>query len=448
MDLAKLTETLRNAGVVGAGGAGFPSYAKLNKTADTIILNCAECEPLLKLHRQVMRDYAQEIMTALEMIAEAIEVSRIIIAIKPSYEEAVCAVRELLPSFQHIEIGLLPETYPAGDEVITIYETTGRVVPPGNIPIAVGVIVYNVETVLNVYRAVYEGKPVTTKFVTVAGEVRNPVTLEVPLGITAEELVSLAGGVTSDRVVYLSGGPMTGELVPPSCAVTKTTNAILVLPEDNFVVRKLRARVSMDFSRAKSVCCSCRMCTDLCPRHLLGHPISPAAFMTAAVNNAASNITPFLDTLYCSQCGLCEMYACFQDLSPRTLIGKYKAGLRQYGVARGDVTEAKPVSPARAFRAVPKERLTARLGLSAYDKAAPLTKTERAFKDVKIMLSQHIGAPCEPCVKVGDKVEAGTLIAKTPEGKLGVALHASVDGEITEITDSYIRIQQRIRTAM
>lgn len=176
MDLAKLTEIMRDAGVVGAGGAGFPSYAKLNKTADTIILNCAECEPLLKLHRQVMRDYAYEIMSALETVAAALDVEHIIIAVKGSYKQAVEAVKAHLSSFKHIEIGLLPETYPAGDEVITIYETTGRVVPPGSIPIAVGVIVYNVETMLNIYNAIESGKPVTAKFVTVAGEVKNPVT--------------------------------------------------------------------------------------------------------------------------------------------------------------------------------------------------------------------------------------------------------------------------------
>ena len=150
MNFEKLSEILRNSAVAGAGGAGFPTYAKLNKNADTIILNCAECEPLLKLHRQVLENYAFEILSALTIIADATQAKQIIIAIKDSYEEALEAVKAELYSFPKVKIKLLPEIYPAGDEVVTIYETTKRVVQPGNIPISVGVIVFNVETVLNV----------------------------------------------------------------------------------------------------------------------------------------------------------------------------------------------------------------------------------------------------------------------------------------------------------
>ena len=146
MNFTDLSAVMRENGIVGAGGAGFPSYAKLNKKADTILLNCAECEPLLKLHRQVMEKYAFEIMSTLAQIADVLEAKQVIIAIKGSYRAAVEAVQANLASFQNIQIGILPEIYPAGDEVITIYETTKRVVPPGSLPIEVGVIVYNVET--------------------------------------------------------------------------------------------------------------------------------------------------------------------------------------------------------------------------------------------------------------------------------------------------------------
>ena len=149
LEMNKLSELLRQGGVVGAGGAGFPSYAKLNKDADTIILNCAECEPLLKLHRQVMEYHAEEICFALDEIAKAVEAQRVIIAIKPHYEKAIEAINKCLPKYKNMTIGLLPEIYPAGDEVVTIYETTGRIVPPGSIPISVGVTVFNVDIVSN-----------------------------------------------------------------------------------------------------------------------------------------------------------------------------------------------------------------------------------------------------------------------------------------------------------
>lgn len=441
MDLETLTKKMREAGIVGAGGAGFPSYAKLNKSADTIILNCAECEPLLKLHRQVMEKYAYEIMTALEEVADALEVKRVIIAIKASYAKAVDAIKAQLSSFKYIEIGLLPEVYPAGDEVVTIYETTGRVVPPGNIPISIGCIVYNVETMLNTYRAIKEDKPVTTKFLTIAGEVKNPMTVEVPLGITYDELVEMAGGVTCKDYVYLSGGPMMGRLVPGNTVVTKTSSSVIVLPENSFVVQHHRPNINLQFQRAKAVCCNCMICTDLCPRHLLGHPISPSAFMTAGVSAATSFTKPFINTLYCSSCGVCEMYACPQGLSPRTLIGEYKGGLRKNGVARADVVEMKPVSATRAHRLLNKERLTARLGLAQYDVSCPLTEVTKKFKTFKLNLGQHIGVPCEPKVAVGDKVTKNMIIAASPEKALGIQLHAPVDGVVENITDKFIEIR-------
>ncbi len=423
---------------MGCGGAGFPSYAKLNKSADTVILNCAECEPLLKLHRQVMEKYAYEIMTALEEVAGALEAENVIIAIKQSYSGAVEAIKANLSSFRRIKIGFLPEVYPAGDEVVTIYETTGRVVPPGSIPIAVGCIVYNVETVLNIYRAIREDLPVTEKYVTVCGEVKKPVTLKVPVGVSFRELVDLAGGATVSDPVYLSGGPMMGRLASPSDVVTKTTSGVILLRQGSYVANALTPHVKLQFARAKAVCCDCMMCSDLCPRHLLGHPISPADFMNAGVSLKTDNVKPFVDTLYCCGCGVCELYACNQGLTPRTLISEYKSGLRKGGVAMAGPAEVKPVSAQRPHRLVSKERLTARLGLSKYDGPAPLDESARSFKQFKIMLSQHIGVPCTPQVSKGDRVVKNQVIASTPVTGLGVALHSPADATVSEITEKYI----------
>ncbi len=161
MELNELVEVMKKNGVAGAGGAGFPTYAKLDKRADTLILNCAECEPLLKLHRQVLEKYAYEIMSTLDLIAKAVGANQVYIGIKGSYTKAVEAVKSNLSSFKNMDISILPEIYPAGDEVILIYETTKRVVPPGSIPISVGVTVFNVETILNVYNAIHNQEPVT-----------------------------------------------------------------------------------------------------------------------------------------------------------------------------------------------------------------------------------------------------------------------------------------------
>ena len=442
MNFEKLSEILRNSAVAGAGGAGFPTYAKLNKNADTIILNCAECEPLLKLHRQVLENYAFEILSALTIIADATQAKDIIIAIKASYEEALEAVKAELYSFPKVKIKLLPEIYPAGDEVVTIYETTKRVVQPGNIPISVGVIVFNVETVLNVYNAITDAKAVTYKYVTVAGEVNNPITVKVPLGTSFKELINLAGGTKIQKFAFLCGGPMTGKITSPLDTVTKTTNAVLVLPQDHYIIQKRLGRVSSDMKRAMSACCQCRMCTDLCPRNLLGHPIEPHNFMRLATSGDTKEIAPFLNTMFCSNCGLCEMYSCMQNLSPRTLISQYKDGLKKNGIGIPKDVLADQISKTRDYKKVPMSRLTARLGLTRYNVPAPLKDELFDAKKVKIMLSQHIGAPATPIVKKGDKVTCGQLIGNYTDDKLGIGVHASIDGVVTDVNDKYITIKK------
>lgn len=441
MDIKELSSIMKENGVVGAGGAGFPSYAKLNEKADTLILNCAECEPLLKLHRQVMEKYAYEICTTLELIANAVGAKRVIIAIKGSYKGAIDAIKKNMPSLTKTEIGILPEIYPAGDEVITIYETTGRVVPPGSIPIEVGVIVYNVETVLNVYKAMNNEGPVVHKYVTVAGEVNNPVTLKAPLGITVNELVLLAGGSRVINPVFIGGGPMTGPLVDGTDTITKTSNAILVFSPEHSLIKKKQSKNSINLQRAKSVCCQCQMCTDLCPRNLIGHPIAPHQFMRVVSNSITNQTKPYLDTFFCSACGVCEMFACPQGLSPRSLIAQYKDALRGSGVAIPKGIISNGVNSAREYRRVPMSRLTARLGLTKYNLPAPLLDEVIPAKMVKIKITQHIGAPSEVCVFVNERVQIGQVIAKAGEGKLGVNTHASIDGIVIAIDDKYITIQ-------
>lgn len=442
MQFEELAKIIREAGVVGAGGAGFPAYAKLNKAADTIILNCAECEPLLKLHRQVLSTYAYEIMTALTEIAEAVEADNVIIAVKKSYKNAVNAVKANLDSFKNIKISYLPEVYPAGDEVITIYETTGRIVPPGAIPIAVGVTVFNVETALNIYRAIRDKCAVTHKYVTVAGEVKTPVTLRLPIGMTVGESVSLAGGEIRDDCVYLIGGPMTGNIGTPYTTITKTTNAILVMPKEQYIIKKRNTNPSIDMKRAMASCCQCRMCTDLCPRHLIGHPIEPHMFMRNATSGIVSDTQTYLNTMFCVSCGLCEMYSCSQGLAPKSLMAVCKGEMRKAGIKPPKVEGAVEVRPEREYRRVPMKRLVSRLGLTKYDVPASLDERDVLPKEVRVLLSQGIGAAAIPCVEKGEKVSRGQKIAANSENALGVCVHSSIDGIVEDINDKFVFIRK------
>ena len=440
MTLDELKSVLRDGGVVGAGGAGFPSYAKLDAKADTLILNCAECEPLLKLHRQVLERYAADILGTLDLVAKTVGASSVIIAVKRSYKRTIDAVAPLIGTFSNMTLCRLPEVYPAGDEVVLIYEATGRVVAPGALPISVGVTVFNVETVYNMSRLL-SGGALTHKFVTVAGEVAHPTTLRVPLGTPISLLIEQAGGVTTEAPAYVFGGPMMGRLGSPVEPVTKTTNAVLVLPESHVIVQKKRAKPFLDMKRAMAACCQCSYCTELCPRHLLGHPIEPHRFMLVASNGVTNDVTPYVNAAFCTGCGLCEMYSCCQGLSPRMLLAACKSGLRQQGVRPPANAELAPVSEARSYRRVPMSRLMARLGLTPYNKSAPLSDERVRPSQLHLLLSQHIGAPSVPTVRVGDTVTAGQCIAAAAEGALSVGLHAPLDGVVDSVTDRVITIR-------
>ena len=442
MDIKELQKIIQENGVVGAGGAGFPTYVKIDERANTILMNCAECEPLLKLHRQLLKQHAYEIMKTFHMIAETVGAKEAIIGVKKSYKDTVNALNQHLGEFPGMRLALLDEVYPMGDEIVLIYEATGRVVRPGGLPIEEGVAVFNVETVYNIYRAVEMNHPVTDKLVSVVAEVEHPVTVRVPLGTPLCEVVAMAGQTTTKDAVYFVGGPMMGNIGTGSQPVTKTTNAVLVLPGDHTIVQKKLRKSSIDMKRAASICCQCRTCTDLCPRNNLGHPIDPALFMRAASNKDFQDMNPYLNANFCSSCGVCEMYSCPQSLAPRSLLADMKFGLKKAGVRPPQGVQAAPVKESREYRKVPEERLMARLNLTRYDKDAPLDDKVVAVKKVSINLSQHIGVPAQAIVKIGEQVTAGQMIAKPAQG-LSVAIHASISGVVLDVTDRAIVIEAK-----
>lgn len=442
MEMQMLKDILQENGIVGAGGAGFPTYAKLDERAEIILMNCAECEPLLKLHRQLLEQHAEEILSTFALIAETVGAKEAVIGIKSEYKATLDALHRYIDAYPNMRIQLLPGAYPMGDEVVLIYEATGRVIRPGGLPIEEGVAVFNVETVYNVYRALHEQTPVTDKLVTVVGEVEHPITVRVPVGTTISQTVSYAGEILVKEPAFLVGGPMMGKLSDADGVVTKTTNAIIVLDKSHSLIQKQQHNCAIDLKRAASSCCQCETCTMLCPRHALGHPIEPHMFMRSAANQDFQQMSVFLDTMFCSSCGLCETYSCPQGLSPRTLIAEYKAGLRKAGVKPPADVKAAPVEASREYQKVPEKRLAARLGLTKYDVEAPLQEDSYAEKanpvyKVKILLSQHIGAPAQPVVKVGDMVKKGDVVAQPAKG-LSVAIHASIDGVVQRVETGYI----------
>lgn len=439
MLIDELKNIARNNGIVGAGGAGFPAYAKMTDKADTVILNCVECEPLLKLHRQLLATHTEEIIQMLDEVRESFGAKEAVIGIKSEYVTTIKAVEEVLGDFPKVRICALKPAYPMGDEVVLIYEATGRVIQPGGLPIDENVVVYNVETMYNLYRAVHLDIPVTNKLVSIVGEIDHPLTVRVPLGTTVKEAIALAGKVTVEDPAYVMGGPMMGRLGTENTVITKTTNAIIILPKDHHVVVRMDKNLEIEKKRASSSCCQCRTCTDMCSRHALGHPIEPHKVMRAVANHDTSDMSVFVNTAYCSGCGICEKYACPQGLSPKSIIQAFKGGLRAAGIKVEKVDPA-PVLEDRELRKLPVHRLAARLDLTRYDKPAPFEDTTPTTKLVKIPMSQHIGAPATPIVSVGDTVKKGQLIGEPKDG-LSVAIHCSIDGVVQKVSDKEVVVK-------
>lgn len=435
-------DLIKNAGIVGAGGAGFPTYVKLSTKVDTIIVNGAECEPLIQVDRQLIEKYFERIYEGLKIAAQAAGAKKVIIALKEKNRNAVKVLEDFNQDNLKFEIFKLGNFYPAGDEQVLVNEVTGKIVPEGGIPLNVGIVVINVETLFNIANAV-EGKNLTEKFVTVNGAVETPKTLKVPIGTSVRSLIEACGGATVSEYGVIDGGPMTGKLVDPdSHAVTKTTKAILVLPDTNIVVIQKKRNIKAQMKRAQAICLSCRMCTDLCPRYLLGHDLFPDELMKRMYRKEISpeNISNFDYAYLCCDCGLCELYSCVVDLSARSIFNYLKVELAKAGIKNPHNRQTLSVNEFRNFRKVPVPRLIKRIELDGYTSRADLSNDNVNVNEVKLFLTQHVGVPSVPVVKVGDRIEKGMLIADIPDDRIGSKIHASISGTIKEITEKYIII--------
>ena len=434
-----LLESARDAGVVGAGGAGFPSHIKLAAKAEYVILNGAECEPLLRVDQQLIVAFAEEIIIGLEEIVKIVEAKKAYIGIKAKHKEEVHILKEKLKDNSKVEIFELEDFYPAGDEQSLVNEVTKRVVPEGGIPLKVGCVVINVETVLNIMESL-KGKPVTNTYLTITGKVPKPVTLKLPIGITYGETITLAGIKDFKGLVLIDGGPMMGKVITNfQEPITKTTKGIIVLPEEHYLIRRKTMSTKMALKQSKGTCEQCRMCTDLCPRYLLGHDLQPHIMMRRSnfdYDNLENTETAFL----CCECSICELYACPAGLSPRLINIHYKKSLSSIGAKYIPRKNEFAVLDSKEYRKTPVKRLISRLGLKEYDVAAPLEEVKYSPKKVKINLKQHLGAPSVAVVQVGQEVIQGQLIGEIPENSLGARVHASISGIVKEIS-SYIEIE-------
>jgi Na+-translocating ferredoxin:NAD+ oxidoreductase RnfC subunit len=226
--------------------------------------------------------------------------------------------------------------------------------------------------------------------------------------------------------------------------VIKTTTGILVLPKDHPLVLKKTMRIEYIIKQSKAACCQCSYCTDLCPRYLLGHELYPHKIMRQINFGIDIPYEVIQNAFLCSECGLCEVFACPMELSPRIINQKIKANLLAAGYQPKFSDKKENSREEQAYRKIPSSRIKNRLRLDKYDEDGrrPLRVIETDPDQVEILLKQHTGVPSEAVVKINEPVNEGDLIAEIPKEKLGARLHSSIKGRITYIDEERIIIKK------
>jgi len=431
-----LVEQVRLAGVVGAGGGGFPTHVKLAAKADTVIANGAECEPLLHKDAAVMERQAPEMVRGMVLAMAAVGATTGIVGIKAKNQHAVEVVAAACQGTA-VRVELLGDYYPAGDEYDLVYTTTGRLIPPGGIPLNVGAVVANVETLVNIALAA-AGQPVTHKTLTIAGAVREPLTLTVPIGCTLRDCIEAAGGATVPDPVLAIGGMMMGQHSDAlDTPVTKTSGGVIVLPRSHHIMERKFKPAAAQNAIGKSACDQCRYCTEYCPRFLLGYAVEPHQVMRSLAFTATGAAHWNQWASLCCSCGLCTLYACPEELFPKEACDNSRSEMRQAN-QKWTGPMAVKVHPMRDGRRVPIKSLMRKLHLTAYDHPAHWTaKTVEPARAV-LPWKQSAGAANTPLVRVGERVRAGQPLGAVPEKALGAILHAPFAAAVTEITDQHI----------
>jgi len=386
----------------------------------------------------LMKHEPQRIVDGAKLLGGAIHAQHVRFGIKTKNEAAVKAIGDCIAGS---ELGtvLLGDFYPSGDEYELVNIATGRLIPPGGIPLAVGCVVTNVETAFNIAGAA-ENRPVTHKFLSISGAVREPKSFWAPVGITFRELIECAGGATVPDFGMFVSGIMMGKLsFDLDDVVTKTTAGLILLPRDHYLITR-RDRTNESMRRiGKSACDQCSYCTEFCPRYLLGYDVQPHKVMRSLQFTVSGAALWNQSAELCCACGLCTLYACPEDLYPKEACDQSKADLRMAGTKY--VQKNAPVMhPMKDSRRVPLGMLRRRLKVEEYETETPYDAVELHPAAVRIALKQHAGVPAKPLVREADRVHHGQMIADVGDGELGCAVHASIEGRVSAVTATEIHI--------
>lgn len=432
----QISERIRAAGVVGAGGAGFPAHVKAGASVEFVIANGAECEPLVHKDFELMLHYPERVVDGVKLLMQATGASTGIIGVKEKNKTAIEALTAAMDD-PRIRLHTLGDFYPSGDEYILVYEATGRLIPPQGLPLHVGIVVNNVETLYNISAAA-EGTPVIEKFITVSGAVNNPITFVAPVGLSYRDAIAVAGGASVDSFAVFVSGIMMGKLeFDLDLPITKTCAGLIVLPLDHTLVQRKGQPIEAMHRIGKSACDQCSYCTELCPRYTLGYDVQPHKVMRSLSFTATGEDIWNQYAQLCCGCGLCTLYACPEYLFPKEACDKGRQDLKEKGIKWDGPLEVSP-HPMYEYRRTPLKQLILRLGIDEYDRPTPFQEIDCRPASVSIPVSQHIGAPAKPIVSVGQTVTRGELIADIPPEELGARLHSSIGGVVRAVGENIV----------
>lgn len=437
----ELKDKIVEAGIVGAGGAGFPTHIKMVPHMDYLVINGAECEPLLYVDQELMAHYAQELIETINVLLKVMHIKKAVIGIKKKHQELIHKVTSFIGEETAIEVKALENTYPSGDEITLIYACTNRIIPKGQLPSSEKVIVCNVETLLNIGNVLTKAEPVTHTYITLGGTIKNKMTVKAPVGMQVSELIAYAGGSKIPNYKVLLGGPMMGRMISENEYVTKTTKALILLPENHLISLKKEQVERNAVKRAMSCCSQCRMCTDLCPRNKLGHKVEPHKLMNAFANGLLAHSEVVYTALGCCGCNSCSYFSCHHELQPGELMMQVKKELLKAGIKSNNQEKRnRPILQVD----IPSSKLSERIGLKKYDQKAALQEVELLPHKVVISLRQGIGMPSKVCVVIGQEVNVGEKIATISKEQLGSMIHASITGTVTSVSENEIVIERSL----
>ena len=292
IDIDDILHNIREAGIVGMGGAAFPGNVKALSAmgnVDILIANACECEPYITADDSLLRTQPERVLEGMRIMKRVLNPNRVVLAVEDNKAKAIAIIRTFQKEYPEIELAILPTRYPQGAEKQLIQALTGREVEPGKLPVSVGCAVFNVSTYAAICRAVREGIPLTKRIVTISGEaIAEPQNFYVRIGTSFHDLIEVAGGLHDKTERVISGGPMMGFAQSDlSVPVIKATNSILCLLKD------------LNGAADNPVCIRCGKCVEACPMRL--QPLYMYRFQLASDLKAMQR----LNLMDCIECGSC-----------------------------------------------------------------------------------------------------------------------------------------------